>query len=416
MSQNLAIMPLTPRRQHHVGTLTLLWHTKDGSDITIRSSDGVELKAHRLVLERSSWMANTMAMQRPSAVGFTSIPSPLSSSMMLTKHKDTVTSYLQLEEQSTLVRPLIAFCYGIELPPLKKGLRTETQLRTLLDLYHLNHYKYHIPKLGAVCEAELANPNLIDSPCKIGQKSSLHAAISRILGQKREGLSDTGDKQRLVPFEEGPQRHDSVISDASIPSDVKGKCAANAHDDSTTVEPRREGIAIPGAPQMARLRSRSPGGSPLSSPRLYVEIMEMLGSDNEPSPMLSPAFLSARPAVQRLSFSFHPDSPESATPSGLSMSPWLEDNFSLSEDTLHLVPRPLHTTKKRRTNGSAATGSRLFGPRPLPSAQASQSTVNTQEMPSRTLAHQPSRASIKDGMFSSLKDATRRAFSGKSKQ
>ncbi|KAK8153539.1 hypothetical protein BKA80DRAFT_285112 [Phyllosticta citrichinensis] len=441
--------------------------------------------------------------------------------------------YLQLEQDSLLVRPLVAFCYGVELPPLKKGSKTEAQLRTLVDLYHANHYKvrskpsdflmhlaltflqYHIPRLGATCEAALANlGDVVESPCKIGQKSPMHGVISRMLGHQREGRSvtvheETGmchtrrpvpdanpfevererreaiampealntssyestrplNEYHLALLEEEHERRDSVVSDSSTTTGLKGKLPADArHSGCTEVEPERQCIAIPGVPHVARLRDRSPGGRPYSSPRLFDEIMAMLGSDGERSPMLYAEFpTTSRPVVERLGGAFHPGSPDAMTTAwSLSMSPPLLDNdFKPSEDTINLIPAPLRPSSKQQrqsdancgtvassslhdpegtlhlvpaplrpskqqhrqsksTNGSgtvAGSSSSLYGPRPLPSAglaPASQRSVTMPEdLATKTLANRPAQAAVKDGVFSSIRGATRRAFNGKAKR
>ncbi|KAK8178657.1 hypothetical protein BC567DRAFT_226118 [Phyllosticta citribraziliensis] len=180
--------------------------------------------------------------------------------------------------------------------------------------------------------------------------------------------------------------------------------------------------------------------------------MTMLGSDGEQSPMLDADFPSSRPVVERLSDAFDPHSPDAMTTAwGLSMSPLLDDNFKPSEDTLHLVPAPLRPSSKqrqsddcgassslfgskdtlhlvpaplrpsrkqqRKSNGSSVAGSSLYGPRPLPSGHASKRSVTMPEDPAtKTPAHGPSQASAKEGMFSSIRGATRRAFNGKSKR
>lgn len=54
---------------------------------------------------------------------------------------------VQLEERASIIRPLLAFCYGVDLPLLKKGPKSENQMRNLVDLYHVNHWKVCKPAL-----------------------------------------------------------------------------------------------------------------------------------------------------------------------------------------------------------------------------------------------------------------------------
>ncbi|KAK8206064.1 hypothetical protein IWZ01DRAFT_485271 [Phyllosticta capitalensis] len=382
----------TPPHQHGSGELKMLWRTKEGSDITIRCGDSIEVQAHRAVLARFPWMGCVFDLQR-------------------TMHSDS--RYIQLQERASVIRPLLAFCYGVELPPLQRGPKSEDQLRDLIDLYHINESKYHIPKLNAVCEAALADlgdsVNIATPQTGKTGKSPMHGVVTRMLASDEEGrasliedsLTMTGlwtprpsDVHDATPINKRYERRGRAFSEASTLSDTKGKFLTSAHDSLNSDNDRdRQGITIPGSPRMARLRDRSPGGTPYSSPRLYNDILAMLGPPGLPSPMLDQDFPIARPDD-------NPFSPLRFSTSSL------EDLGNLPEDTLQLIPSPLRPLTTKKTKGSG-----LFGPRPQPIGNFSKRNVMAQDMHPQTLKERPSLAAIKDGMFSSLRGATRRAFS-----
>ncbi|KAK8183458.1 uncharacterized protein BKA78DRAFT_325482 [Phyllosticta capitalensis] len=237
----------------------------------------------------------------------------------------------------------------------------------------------------------------------------MHGVVTRMLASDEEGrasliedsLTMTGlwtprpsDVHDATPINKRYERRGRTFSEASTLSDTKGKFLTSAHDSLNSDNDRdRQGITIPGSPRMARLRDRSPGGTPYSSPRLYNDILAMLGPPGLPSPMLDQDFPIARPDD-------NPFSPLRFSTSSL------EDLGNLPEDTLQLIPSPLHPLTTKKTKGSG-----LFGPRPQPIGNFSKRNVMAQDMHPQTLKERPSLAAIKDGMFSSLRGATRRAFS-----
>ncbi|KAK8183457.1 uncharacterized protein BKA78DRAFT_299511 [Phyllosticta capitalensis] len=433
MSSRLAMMP-DLAHQDFARQLSMLWFTQQGADVLVICGDGIELKAHQSIIRCSPWFASTFDIQRV----------PMSE-----------IKRVQLEERASIIRPLLAFCYGVDLPLLKKGPKSENQMRNLVDLYHVNHWKFHVPDLAAVCEAALANPgDDVESPVYIGEKSPMHGVVSRMLStevedgtypaqdmyrvdrvdslggqffstrhnaadkleQRRGGVTNPSNSQADPFSTKRPADHHRTMDDYQ---DRRGRPASDETSSTDNVRssdiseihasagfPGRghghRGIPIPGAPTMTRLRDRSPGGTPYTSSRLYYEILTMLGPLGMSSPMLDPNF---DPPMG----SFSPESPNTLASWGMSMSPFLQDRMTPPEETAHLIPTPLRPLNKSKKT-SAGNISGLFGPRPLPPGHGSKRSMTLRETETRTLAERPSNASLKDGMFSSLRDVTKRAF------